>query len=187
MCDALGEALGDEIVRRCGDDRDGGRHAIRRKDALAQGNDEIDFARDELGRKHRHTNRLPVGESLLDQDGLALDVAEPAEPVPKGPGDPTPFFVGARIRKEKPDPRDARRLLRPASERPSRCTDEQADNLAPSHSITSSAAPSKIVGMSIPSALAVLRLTIVLKIVVRSIGMSPGFAPLRILSTKVAA
>src|SRR6516225_1650010 len=55
------------------------------------------------------------------------------------------------------------------------------------HSITSSAAASTVGGISMPSTLAVVRLTLISNFVACSIGRSPGFAPLRILSTKVAA
>ena len=55
------------------------------------------------------------------------------------------------------------------------------------HSITSSARNRIDVGMSMPMARAVLRLTIVVNFVARSTGRSAGFAPLRILSTKTAA
>src|SRR5262249_13163472 len=55
------------------------------------------------------------------------------------------------------------------------------------HSITSSARSRIDVDTSIPSALAVLRLTIVPNLVDRSTGRSLGFAPFTILSTNVAA
>ena len=59
---------------------------------------------------------------------------------------------------EKPDHRH-RRLLRPRRERPRRRrAAEQRDELAPLHSITSSARASSVGGTSRPSALAVLRL-----------------------------
>ena len=55
------------------------------------------------------------------------------------------------------------------------------------YSITSSARMSSVGGMVIRSALAVWRLIIVLNLVDRSIGSSPGFALFKILSTKAAA
>src|SRR5215471_2190636 len=54
------------------------------------------------------------------------------------------------------------------------------------HSITSSARANKIGETSKPKALAVLRLTTNSNMVPCSTGRSAGFAPLRILSTKVA-
>ena len=56
-----------------------------------------------------------------------------------------------------------------------------------SHSITSSARSRSDVGTSMPSDLAVLPLNTVWILLTCSTGMSPGFAPLRILSTKTAA
>ena len=67
-----------------------------------------------------------------------------------------------------------------------RSTRAPKDQAVPAHSTTSSAAASRVCGMSIPRALAVLRLTIVTNLIGRSIGRSPGCAPLRILSTKSA-
>ena len=52
------------------------------------------------------------------------------------------------------------------------------------YSITSSARRKMEVGKSMPSALAVLRLTTDLNLVTCSTGMSLGFAPFKILSTK---
>jgi hypothetical protein len=68
-----------------------------------------------------------------------------------------------------------------------RSTAEQRDELAPPHSITSSARASSVGGISTPSALAVLRLITNSNLVGCSIGRSAGLAPLRILSTYPAA
>src|SRR5215470_11040187 len=76
-------------------------------------------------------------------------------------------------------------LLRARRERPSGRTDER-DERAPSyHSITSSARASTVVGMSMPSALAVLRLITSSNLVGCSTGRSAG-SPFRILSTYAA-
>ena len=63
------------------------------------------------------------------------------------------------------------------------CAAEKRDELAPSHSITSSAWASSVGGTSRPSALAVLRLITSSRLVGNSIGRSPGATPLRILCT----
>src|SRR6266436_8991949 len=70
------------------------------------------------------------------------------------------------------------RLLRPRDERP-RCrrAAEQGDELAPIHSITSSARASSIGGMVRPSALAVLRLMTKSYFVASTIGRLAGLAP----------
>src|SRR6516162_7921324 len=64
---------------------------------------------------------------------------------------------------------------------------EQRDELAPLHSITSSASASSLSGTLTPSAFAVLRLMTSSNLVGCSTGMSAGFVPLRILSTSSAA
>src|SRR5262249_35736869 len=78
-------------------------------------------------------------------------------------------------------------LLRARRERP-RCrrAAEQRDEGAPPHSITSSARARSVGGTSKPKALAVFRLTTNSNLVPCCTGRSAGFAPLRILSTKLA-
>src|SRR5262249_4495926 len=81
---------------------------------------------------------------------------------------------------QKPDHRH-RRLLRPRRERPARYrAAEQRDELAaPDHSITSSAVASTLAGISMPSALAVLRLSTSSKRVGCTAGSSDGFSPFK--------
>src|SRR5262249_30578364 len=78
-----------------------------------------------------------------------------------------------------------RRLLCSCGERPRGCrAAEQRDELAAAvHSITSSARASTLVGISSPSALAVLRLITSLYLVAAWTGSSAGFSPLRMRST----
>src|SRR5262249_20567403 len=79
-------------------------------------------------------------------------------------------------------------LLRPRRERPRRRrAAEQRDELAPFHSITSSARASSVGGTVRPSACAVIRLMTSSNFVACSTGRSPGFAPRKILSTYSAA
>src|SRR5262249_14188131 len=63
------------------------------------------------------------------------------------------------------------------------CAAEQCDELAPLHSITSSARASSIGGTSRPSALAVLRLMTSSYFVGACTGRSAGFSPFRMRST----
>src|SRR5262245_10767655 len=86
---------------------------------------------------------------------------------------------------EEPDHRH--RLLRPRRQRPRRRAAEQRDNLAPPHSITSSARASSMGGISRPSALAALRLITSSYFVGNWTGRSPGFSPFRTRSTYDAA
>src|SRR5262249_6234280 len=88
-----------------------------------------------------------------------------------------------RCEVEKPD-HWHRWLLRARRERPRRRrAAEERDELAPPHSITSSARPANGSGTVSPRALATLRLMTRVYLSARWIGKSPGFAPLRIRST----
>src|SRR5262249_40606230 len=89
---------------------------------------------------------------------------------------------------ERADASPAAALLRPSRKRPcgSR-TAKQRDELAPFHSITSSARASSVGAMLIPRALAVVRLMMRSNLVGCSTGMSAGFAPRKILSTNSPA
>ena len=71
----------------------------------------------------------------------------------------------------------------PAKDRASSILTEPHDELAPSHSITSSARASSVGGTSRPSALAVLRLITSSYLVGACTGRSAGFSPLRMRST----
>src|SRR5262249_43819222 len=84
---------------------------------------------------------------------------------------------------EHADPSHPVGLLRPRRERPRRrSAAQQRDELAPLHSITSSARASTLAGISMPSGLAVLRLIISSYLVGACSGRSVGFSPLRIRS-----
>src|SRR6516164_4974327 len=90
--------------------------------------------------------------------------------------------IDSRVR-EDADESHALTLLRARRERPcDSCTAEQRDELAPFHSITSSARASSVDGTSRPSALAVLRLITRSYLVDACTGSSAGFTPLRMRS-----
>src|SRR5262245_6988555 len=92
-------------------------------------------------------------------------------------------IVGDRVH-EYADAPHALALLRARRERPrGRGAAEQCDEIAAPHSITSSARASSVGGTSRPSPLAVVRLMTRSNFVGCSTGISPGFAPRRILST----
>src|SRR5262249_52472408 len=120
-----------------------------------------------------------------NRDGAALDPAEFAQPLHKS-GNP-PVHGYRRARAQEPDGWWLR-LLRARRERPCRrrAAEQRSDEIAPPHSITSSARASSVGGTSRPSALAVVRLTTKSNLVGCSTGMSPGFAPRKILSTSSA-
>src|SRR5262249_32309989 len=79
-----------------------------------------------------------------------------------------------------------RDLLPAHFDRPRDATNER-NELAPPHSISSSARASSEGGTVSPSALATLRLTTSSNLVGCSMGRWAGWAPFRMLSTKVAA
>src|SRR5262249_6039338 len=71
-------------------------------------------------------------------------------------------------------------LLRACRERPRGCAAEQRDELAPLHSITSSAATSSLSGTVRPSTLAASALMATSNLADGRTGRSAGLAPLRI-------
>src|SRR5262249_24940835 len=81
------------------------------------------------------------------------------------------------------DTPNALALLRSRRERPRRRAAEERDERAAPHSITLSVRASSVGETSRPSALAVIRLMTRSNLVGCSTGISPGFAPRRILST----
>ena len=148
---------------------------------LAERGDHGDPSANEVSRQLRQPIELILRPAVFDRDVLALDIAGVFEALAK---------CAQTLRKrvgrrgvEEPDHRH-RRLLRPRRERP-RCrrAAEQRDELAPLHSITSSARASSVGGTSRPSALAVLRLITSSYLVGACTGRSAGFSPLRMRST----
>src|SRR5262245_38579378 len=92
--------------------------------------------------------------AILDRDGAPLAPAEFAQPLHKSGG---PLAPGrSRGRSQKSDSRQLTRLLRARRERPRRrSAAEKRDEIAPLHSISSSAATSSLSGTVMPSILAV--------------------------------
>src|SRR5215472_12547741 len=110
-----------------------------------------------------------------------VDVSERAHPVAQA-FERRPGLIG-----ENADATDVRVPLGDGRERPRRCHAEQRDELAPLHSITSSARASSVGGISMPIALAVLRLRTRSNFVGCSTGISLGLVPRNTLSTSSAA
>src|SRR5262249_2334286 len=82
------------------------------------------------------------------------------------------------VRPEEPDHRH-RRLLRARNQRPSGRAANERDELAPLHSITSSAREGRVGGTSMPSALASAGLIRNTNLVGCTTGKSAGLVPLR--------
>src|SRR5262245_51864362 len=137
---------------------------------------------------HRHLTAYQIGcevgqsvslvlrPAILDRHILTLDVAGFTKALAEC--GQIACTIGRPRGAEEPDHRH-RRLLRARRERPAgRPAAEQRDELAASHSITSSASASSRSGTFRPSALAVLRLMTSSNFVSCMTGRSTGFSPL---------
>src|SRR5262249_16097630 len=137
-------------------DWDGRSHLLCRRDGAPHRDDDSDLETDELGCDFAIALVASLRPAILDSDGSALDPAKFTQPLHEGRGPRIP--VQRRARPQKADGRELR-LLRARRERPRhRRAAEQRDELAPLHSITSSARARSVGGTSRPSAFAVLRL-----------------------------
>src|SRR5262245_47716565 len=138
--------------------------------------DDIDFQSNELGCELGEAFAASLRPAIFDREIAAVDPAEFAQSLHEGGG---PLALRRRAaRSEQSDSRHLR-LLRARRERPRRCAAEQRDELAPPHSITSSASASSLSGIWRPSAFAVLRLMINSIFMACMTGRSAGFSPLR--------
>ncbi len=170
------------IGERGGHDRDRGRCRLRRHRGTAGGREDRAGAElDQLLCKRRQSLDVAVGESVHDVEIAPFDVTIFPHALQKrldeNPG-------GCSLAQRKPgDERPLRRRLGEHRMRPSRRAAEQRDELAPPHSITSSASASSRSGTFRPSVLAVLRLMTSSNLVGCWTGNSAGLAPLRMRST----
>src|SRR5262249_24345239 len=156
--DAIDETDLDRVGRGAEHDRNGRGGGLRgdRSDHGARCREYSHPATHQIGRQFRQPIVLIRRESVFDFDVTTLFIAGLAQAF--GECRYESFHPLGRTRPKKPD-HWHRRLLRTRAERPcSRRTAEQRDELAPPHSITSSAIASTFDGMVIPSALAVFRL-----------------------------
>src|SRR3984885_10963472 len=126
-------------------------------------------------REDRQPVRMALGPAKLDGHVLPVDKAGFLQTLAERLG-----FLGIWGSTVKNPDHRQRRLLRAGGERPRgyRAAKER-DELAPPHSITSSASASRFGGTLMPSALAVLRLTTSSTLTDCSIGRSAGLSPLR--------
>src|SRR5262249_20631258 len=146
------------------------------------GHDQIHGQRDQFCGKVGVAFLTALRETIFDDQVLTLDVAEFSQPAPKALDRPQ-LQIG-----HQPDALHPHRLLRARRERPRSCrAAEERDELASSHSITSSARASSVGGTSGPSAWAFFRLITSSYWVGACTGRSAGFLPLRMRSTYPAA
>src|SRR5580704_9223 len=115
--------------------------------------------------------------AIFDLDVLAFDKSRLAEATPECGGQ-----RGKGLGRGETKIADYRHcgLLRASRKRPRRRAADQRDEIAPLHSITSSATASSVGGMARPSAFAVLRLITNSNLVGCMTGRSAGFSPLSI-------
>src|SRR5262249_17138367 len=165
-------------------DRDNRCRLLCRDNRLSRvGDDNVDFALDELGRNLGKPLVASLRPAIFNRDSATFDPAELAQ-APHESSDP--ITQGrSRTGAEEADGGELCWLLRPRRERPRRNrAAEERDELAPLHSITSSARASSVGGMLRRSAFAVARLTMSSTLGGNSTGRSAGFSPLSIRSTK---
>src|SRR5216684_6789780 len=118
---------------------------------------DIDFQPDELGCEFGEAFAASLRPAIFDRDGVSFDPPELAQSLHKSGGQLA--LPCRRSRAQEPDGRQPPRLLRARRERPGRCrAAEERDELAPIHSITSSAATCSVSGTFRPSVFAVFRL-----------------------------
>ena len=173
---ACDEAVPDRIASCGEDDWDcrGDRLCAERRKRVAE--DHSRWPVDQIGRQGRQPSVLIFRPAQFDRDVLTVDEARFVETLTQG-GDV--FGVGGERSAVKQSDHRHRRLLRVGSER--QCNSRAADNsdeLAPPHSITSSARESSVAGTSRPNAFAVLRLITSSNFVDCTTGRSVGLAPL---------
>src|SRR5262249_33868177 len=129
----------------------------------------------------------PGRPAVLEVDVAAIDPPELFELSAKCCIPGLRFNVGLGKGVEHCNAPYALSLLRPRRNWPRRRAAEQHDEVAPVHSITSSASASSLSGIWRPRALAVLRLMTRSYLVGACTGRSAGFSPLRMRSTYPAA
>src|SRR5262249_48886614 len=177
------EAERDRVAAGAEDDRDGGGRGLggKRRFRNAGADDNCNAAADQIGCQARQALRFIIRPPIFDlyvatfkETGFVKPLAECCHQ------------RGARLRRSRIEIADHMngRLLRGGGGWPCwRRAAEQRDEIAPRHSITSSARASRLSGTVRPSAFAVLRLIASSYLVGACTGRSAGFSPLRMRST----
>ena len=172
----------DRVFADAEDDRDRrGRRLGRQRRSVAEAGDHGDLPSNQIGCQLRQPIEVTLGPAIYDRDVVALDIARLLQALVK-------CAQAVRVRVGRSCGRGNRSPASPAAARAPRAATrrraaEQRDELAPPHSITSSARASSDGGTSRPSALAVLRLMTNSNLVGACTGKSAGFSPLRMRST----
>src|SRR5215510_615517 len=151
------------------------------------GDQHVGLQSDQLFCERLNSDCVGIAPAIIDSEVASLRPAELLKALPKYSHAGADLGIAFRNRHQDADTTNSLRLLRPRRERPGRRTTNQRDELAASHSITSSARCWRNQGTSRPSDLAVLRLTTSSNLVGACTGRSPGFSPRRTRSTYAAA
>src|SRR5262249_31786864 len=175
---AVNEACADRIDDGCEHDRDRAAFPLQRSgDWPRLREDHVGLRGYQLSRERLH---LGAGRriTIIDVDVASLRPSEPFELLPKR------LYLRIVVAREHPDAPDGAHLLRPRRERPCRRrAAKQRDELAPPHSITSSASEIRLSEILTPSDFAVLRFITNSNFVDCTTGKSAAFAPFRIRPT----
>src|SRR5262245_65381998 len=169
-------------IERCDEDNGHcrGRGLRRERCGRSQRRDQVHPSVHKIGRKCGQSIVLTIRQALLDHYVPTNDIACLGQSLTER-NDPLSCHR-CRQAAEKPDHRHLR-LLRQRRERPRRRAAEQRDELAPLHSITSSASASSLSGTVRPSILAVWWLITSSIFDTCITGKSAGRAPLRMRPT----
>ena len=143
-----------------------------------QRHDHRDLPAHQIGRKFTHAIGLTVGPAILDRDIAAVGKARFTQSFEE-----TSKTIGVLLRRARVQESDHRPLLRARTKRPDRRSTKSGNELAPPHSITSSARSRKSRLIVIPRARAVARLTTSSNFTGCSIGKSAGLAPVNTFCT----
>src|SRR5262249_40644574 len=165
------------VPARCEDDRNCGRRRLGREYGRKRAcENHSHLTANQVGRKLWQSIVLILRPTIFDRHVLALDKSGFLEALAE-----CGHQVGPIGKRSAVEETDHRHCLGPRGERPGgNRAAKQRDEVAPPHSITSSALNRTAVGSSRPSDLAVLRLTTSSTLVGCWTGKSAGLAPLRI-------
>src|SRR5262245_32792186 len=178
---------------RVADEREYDRYGLRfllkdPRHLIRTGQHDVGRRGDQLSCKSAGLVGIAAGPTIVDLDIASFDPAQALQALRQRCDIGLRLWIALGVSHQDADAPHPLGLFRPCLERPcGRRAAEQCDELVPSHSITAFARASSLSGIASPSALAVLRLMTRSNSIGCSIGISAGFAPRSILSTRSAA
>jgi len=189
MCQAGDEAAADRIADEREYDRYGLRFLLKDPGHLIRASHhDVGRRGDQLSCKSASLVGIAAGPTIVALEVAPFNPAQALQALQQRRDIGLSFRVALGVSHEHADAPHPLVLLLPRRQRPcSGRTTEKPNELAPSHSITAFARASSLFGIVSPTALAVLRLMTRSNSMGCSIGISAGFAPRSILSTRSAA